>query len=115
MTKYCPTCENEYQDDFSTCPDDSEALLEAPSIRLNRSEAVDIYAASDELEAKRIVVILKDIGIPSQIFRQQVSQLPWLGDTHFVIAVPKAESEEAVKHINNARADSIISDKGLFL
>lgn len=115
MTKYCPTCENEYQDNFTTCPEDDETLLEAPSMRLERAETVDIYAAANELEAKRIVVILADVDVPSQIFRPQVSQLPSLGDSHFVIAVPHAEKERAVRLINDARNDAVISNTGLFL
>jgi len=115
MTKYCPLCENEYQDSLSICPDDNEKLFNAPSVHIDRALSEDVYAASNEIEAECIVAFLFDAGISSQIFRPQVSALPNLSDGRYVITVGKSDKENAVQHIRQARVDGAITNDGVFL
>ena len=115
MTKYCPACDTEYQDGLDSCLDDGELLLDAPAIRVDRSENIDIYSAANELEAEHIVAMLNGLGILAELFSPQIAQLPLLSDNRYIIAVPRAEKVQAVEHINDARSDGIISNTGSFL
>ena len=114
MTKYCPTCESEFQDTVTNCPEDGEILFDAPSVKIDRHLAVDIYCVDNEIEAKLIVGILSDAGLPAQLFRPQVSQLPSLSDKRFVLAVRTEDITLALKCISDARSDGIISNSGIF-
>jgi hypothetical protein len=115
MTKYCPLCESEYQDAVLVCPDDSEKLFDAPSLKIDRTLSADIFAASNEIEAECIVALLEDIGIPAQLFRPQVTPFPNLGDEHFVVAVRVIDKEPALEAIRTAQQDGVVSTSGSFL
>lgn len=115
MTKYCPSCESEYQDSVQHCTDDGETLLDAPAQSVNRARAVDIYASANEIEAKLIVGFLSDAGLPAQLFRPQVSQIPMLGETHFVVAVHQEDAKAALEHIRIALKDGVLASTGVFL
>jgi hypothetical protein len=76
---------------------------------------VDIYAASNEIEAERIIAFLHDQKIASNYAKAGISQLPVASDTAFIISVAKAQAKSAKTLIKRAREDNVISDDGNFL
>jgi hypothetical protein len=115
MTKYCPLCENEYQDSVSNCVDDGEKLFDLPSPRIDKALSDDVYAAANEIEAECIVAFLLDLEVPAQVFRPQVAPLPNLSEAHFLVAVRKDDRKVATDAIRQAQADGVISNTGIFL
>ncbi len=112
MSKYCPACKSEFQDDVKICPDDQSKLVS----RLGAEDLpLDIYLAQDEIEAERIVTYLRSEGIDCERSVTGVSQLPAAGDNHFVISVPESKRAEAKICLEQARRDQVISKSGIFL
>ena len=113
MPKYCPTCLGEFTDQMSTCPVDKLPLtLKKPAVV---EELVDIYAASDIIEAELILEILDEQGVFAVEPSEGISQIPVASDNQFIISVKKENLKTAKKIIEDARADGAISDNGNFL
>ena len=115
MTKYCPTCESEYQDELVKCPEDGEELTSQPVKKDQQQVYVDIFAIANQVEASLLVGILKDQGISAKLLSENISQYPTLSDSHYIVAVSKANRSKAVKVITDARNDEVISQNGVFL
>lgn len=113
MPKYCSICLGEYKDRVEYCPKDNAKLTNKKPKAYER--LVDIYAASDEIEAERIITFLRDEGIVTTESVAGISQLPVASDTRFIIAVLKDDLAQAKKLLNEARQDGIISENGTFL
>lgn len=113
MPKYCPTCLGEFKDTVKMCPSDGAALSDK---RLPTSERyIDVYAASDALEAERIITVLEEEGIVAHESSSGVSQIPSLGDNRFIIAVLRGSIKQSKAVIEQARQDGVISANGIFL
>ena len=115
MTKYCPTCDTEYKNSQTHCADDGALLAPVQVEHEDPINYVNIYAASSEIEAERIVAFLEENHIPAHVEKHNISQLPLLADTHFIIAVQTTHEEEARGFIHNAQRDEVISTTGVFL
>lgn len=113
MPKYCPVCCGEYKDSVKVCPKDGEALSDKKPPLSDRF--IDIYAASDTIEAERIVAFLAQAGILVKEAELGISQLPTLADKHSVIAVQRGHIKESKALIEAARKDGVISSQGIFL
>jgi len=116
MTKYCPTCKTEYQDNVEICPDDQTYLVDhpLPDEILNRT-ACDIYAAASEVEAERIVSFLRDEGIETMEQQTNMPSFPTTVTARYIITVSKDQKEKAIELVKSARNDGIISNSGTFL
>lgn len=115
MTKYCPQCQTEYKDDITICPDDNSPLSSSPPKETPFSGTVDIYAAASEVEAERIVTFLRDEGIDAKELQTQIAQVPTPSDMRYFICVRPEHRDQAIKLIESARDDQVISSSGAFL
>jgi hypothetical protein len=113
MSKYCPVCFSEFQEALKTCPNDNVELLHNKRKEIERF--VDIYAASNEIEAERIIAFLHDAKIDSKYAKSGISQMPVVSDTAFVVFVAKEHVKKAKALIEHARDDGVISDNGNFI
>ena len=113
MAKYCPVCFAEFKEKFTKCPTDNVALT--PKKPTDVESLVDIYAASGEIEAERIVSFLRDKGIDARESTAGMSQFPAAGEAGFNISVPREQSKAAKDVVKQARADGVISPNGNFL
>jgi hypothetical protein len=113
MPKYCPICFAEFKDVVKDCPKDNVALLNKKSKEIER--LIDIYAASDEIEAERIVAFLQDKNIDAQKSTSGISQMPAVSNIRFIISVVKESEKPAKAVITQARIDGVISFNGNFL
>lgn len=113
MSKYCPICLSEFNDAIKKCPDDNVNLVDKKPDEYD--EFVDVYAASDEIEAERIITFLHESGIDANESMTGISQVPSAGDTHFVICVAKEQAKGAKAILERAREDGVISLNGIFL
>lgn len=112
MSRYCPVCFGEFKDAVKTCPKDNVELTDKKPSEVDR--LVDIYAASNEIEAERIVAFLRDAQIDAVLLRAGISQLPMANES-FTIAVKKLDITEAKNLITEAREDNVISQNGRLL
>lgn len=113
MPKYCPICFGEFKEQMTVCPKDKANLVDAKPVEIER--LLDIYAASNEIEAERIIAILEDEGIFATESQTGISQLPVSSDTRYIIAVFKENAMAAKKHLEQARKDQVISENGGFI
>jgi len=113
MTKYCPACFGEFKDNVSICPEDKIELTHKKPAEFDK--LVDVYAASGEIEAERIITFLRDKGIDARESTKGISQLPVTGEMGFCIAVFRNEAKRAKEIIKQARKDGVISENGNFL
>ncbi len=113
MSKYCPTCLGEFTDQITTCPVDKVPLTSKKPAAVE--ELVDVYAASDIIEAELILEILDEHGVFAVELSEGISQIPVVSDDQFIISVKKENLKMAKKIIEDARADGAISDNGSFL
>ena len=112
MSRYCPVCFSEFRDMVKICPKDNIALTDKKPAEVDR--LVDIYAASNEIEAERIIAFLRDAHIDAVLLRSGISQLP-MANENFTIAVKRREVDGAKALITRAREDSVISTNGRML
>lgn len=113
MSKYCPVCFSEFKEAVKTCPKDHVELLHSKPTEIERF--VDIFAASNEIEAERVVAFLHDAKIAGKYAKSGISQMPVVSDTAFIISVAKEHAKKAKTLIESARKDGVISDNGNFL
>jgi len=113
MSKYCPVCCGEYKDAIKTCPKDGAVLNDKKPPLSDRF--IDIYAASDTIEAERIVAFLAEAGILVREAELNLSQLPTLADKRSIIAVQRGHIKDSKALIEEARKDGVISLQGIFL
>lgn len=113
MPKYCPACLGEFETTITVCPKDQVALTtkKPPSFH----QLIDIYTASDEIEAERLVTFLQSEGIVVHESTSGISQLPVVSDTRIYITVLKEMAKKAKALIEQARKDGVISTNGTFL
>lgn len=112
MSKYCPICKGEFQNNLSMCPSDQTKLVDE---LLDDDLLIDLYFAKDEIEAERIVSLLRSEGMKADQSRGGISQLPTASDKVFVILVAKSSYKEARMLIEQARHDQVISSLGNFM
>jgi hypothetical protein len=112
MSRYCPTCLSEFGDEVGICPTHHEHLLKKrpESVKV----LVELFAASNIMEAERIVDILANHHILARESTNAISQLP-ANDAHFVVCVEKEKIAQAKKLIEQAQKDGVISKDGAFL
>jgi hypothetical protein len=115
MTKYCPRCENEFFDTVLVCPDDGTKLSKTKPQPNAQTPVYDIYAAANEVEAERIITLLRDKEIDASAYQSNDAIIPASSDLHFMISVPATVREKATTLIKHARSDGVISELGLFL
>lgn len=113
MSKYCPICLGEYKEHVEVCPKDGEPTTNVRPKEFER--LVDLYDASDEMEAEHIIALLRDNQLVAKYSRAGISQMPVASDDKFIICVVKENKSEAKKLIERARTDGIISHNGSFL
>lgn len=112
MSKFCPICKGEFHNNLNICPSDQAKLVDE---LLDDEILIDIYLAKDEIEAERIVSLLRSEGMKAEENRGGISQLPTVGDRVFVIMVAKSSYKEARMLIEQARHDQVISSFGNFM
>jgi hypothetical protein len=112
--KYCPVCESEFLPPAKVCPVHN-IELESHKKAMRVEKYIDIYKASDEVEAERVASILNEMGIEAHLTATGISQMPLLSDNAILIAVLREEKDRAVAIINQARQDQIISYAGSFM
>ena len=113
MPKYCPVCLGEFKDSVIMCPKDQTSLVTDKPAAIEK--LVDIYAASDEIEAERIIVFLREEGLLARQYRSGISQLPSVSDDRHIVSVLKDNRSQARGLIEQARSDGVISNNGTFL
>jgi hypothetical protein len=113
MPKYCPTCLGEFKDTVKTCPKD-QAVLSDKKLAVS-DRLIDVYVASDEMEAERIMALLEEEGILATESSSGISQLPTIGDSRFIIAVQRGSIKQSKSVIEQARHDGVVSLKGVFI
>lgn len=109
MSKYCPICENEFVDTVVVCPQHQVSLIAQPIAHSAPVPTVDLYAALDALEAERLIGILAEHGIQAVFYENHVSIAPSHSDRHFMVAVDKAQEQEALRILRDAQKDGVIS------
>ena len=96
MTKYCPVCLGEFKEKIDICPTDNVHLVEKKPE--NFEQLVDIYAASGEIEAERIISFLRDKGIDARESISNISQIPVVSDGHLLISVLREQAKYAKRN-----------------
>lgn len=112
--KYCPLCQSEYLADVATCPVHRVPLSSSKG-PLKIEKFVDIYQAADEIEAERIVGILRDAGLEAHLATPGISQLPVVNVPEHIISVVDKYKEHAIRIIEQSRQDQVISYEGSFI
>lgn len=116
MVKYCPVCEAEYQDAASQCPEDQAKLsTEKPVHPLDDQAFVAAYAATNELEAGRIVAMLQDENIEGMVRQTTNSVFPGAAGMRFLLLVPGKDRAAAVQLIQQAINDEVLSQTGSYV
>lgn len=79
-------------------------------------DLVAIYAATNAMEADRIVLMLKDEGI-EHVLKQEssISEIPTVGTQSFLIAVLESDREKAQSVIRQAIEDGVLPKGGTLL
>lgn len=116
MTKYCHVCESEYQDTATQCIEDNAKLSdEPPSHPLADASFVAFYAASNDLEARRIVAILRDESIEAMARETTSSVFPGASGLRFLVLVPSEKRTACAQMIQQAINDEVLSDAGSYI
>lgn len=113
MSKYCHTCLGEFKNSLTNCPNDHALLSDKKPVSFEK--LVDLYAASNEIEAERIVTFLRDKGLMARISRPGISQMPVVSDTHYLVSVLSDDVKAARDLIERAIEDGVLLSGGFFL
>jgi hypothetical protein len=116
MTKYCHVCEAEYQDSSTHCVEDKAKLSdEPPSHPLADASFVAFYAASNDLEARRVVAILQDESIEAMARETTSTVFPGASGLRFLVLVPAEQRTACAKMVQQAINDEVLSDEGSYI
>ena len=114
MSKYCPVCESEFEDEILICRKDKVALKKEKPLP-NSLIFIDIFAVPTDIEAKKIIFYLQENGIKALENSLSISQLPVFTDMDYVVSVEKSQVEEAINLIKKAQKEHTISKDGDFI
>lgn len=78
-------------------------------------DLLDVYAASSQIAAERIVLMLQDRGLQAETRESSVSGFPSVGTARFLIIMPANQGEAAKALIQEAIDDEVIPQDGTFL
>ena len=79
-------------------------------------DIVEIYGASSQLEADRIVLLLEDEGVEAIARATSMStSFPSPAEAHYLVCVRDPQKQQARTLIEEARRDGVISEHGAFL
>jgi hypothetical protein len=78
-------------------------------------DLLDVYAASSQIAAERIVLMLQDQGLQAECRESSVSGFPSVGTARFLIVMPANQGERAKSLIEEAIRDEVIPGEGTFL
>ena len=116
MPKYCHVCDTEYQDSVTVCAEDNAKLVnEPPAHPLNDASFSAFYAASSDLEARRIVAILQDENIEAMARETTNSVFPGAAGMRFLVLVPSDKRQECAQMVQQAINDEVLSNEGSYL
>ena len=76
-------------------------------------DLIELYAATNQLEADRLVLLLGDDGIEALARATTMTSFPTSGA--WLVQVRYADQAKATKIISAARAEGAVSDRGEFL
>ena len=76
---------------------------------------VEIYAASTDLEADRVVMLLGDEEIEAYKREQSVTAIPVEAGHRFIIVVFEDHKDRALEVLEQARKDEVLPAGGTFL
>ena len=82
---------------------------------LDAQDLIEIYGASNLLEADRVVSLLGDEGIEAIHRETTMSSFPSAAEAHYLVCVRADDKARAVTLIEEARTDGAISGVGAFL
>ncbi len=116
MPKYCHVCGTEYQETITLCVDDNAKLVdEPPSHPLNDASFSAFYAASSDLEARRIVAILQEENIDAMARETTNAVFPGAAGMRFLVLVPSEKRQECAQMVQQAINDEVLSSEGSYL
>ena len=116
MVKYCPVCETEYQDASTHCAEDNAQLSnEKPSHPLDQESFVAFYAATNELEARRIEAILQEENIEGMVRETTNTVFPGAAGMRFLVFVPAKARTSAAQLVQQAINDEVLSEAGSYV
>ena len=116
MVKYCPVCETEYQDVSTNCAEDKAKLSnDKPTHPLDEQSFVAFYAATNELEARRIVAILQDENIEGMVRETTNTVFPGAAGMRFLVFVPANERTASAQLVQQAINDEVLSEAGSYV
>lgn len=113
MPKYCPKCGSEFRSEKKTCPTHGVKLTEkCPT----ESEIyVDIYAASNQIEADYLMGTLENNGLSPHFTSDGLPQRISTNEDRFLISVSEKHKKKAVEMVEVARKNQLISEDGEFI
>lgn len=82
---------------------------------MDEIDLLDVYAASSQLAAERIVLLLQDQGLAAESREISVSGFPSVGTARFLIVLPADQGPQATSLIQEAIHDEVIPGDGTFL
>tara|TARA_B100000683_G_scaffold229997_1_gene230717 strand:+ start:2514 stop:2870 length:357 start_codon:yes stop_codon:yes gene_type:complete len=116
MVKYCPVCETEYQDATTNCAEDNAKLSnDKPAHPLDEESFVAFYAATNELEARRIVAILADENVEGMVRETTNTVFPGAAGMRFLVFVPANARSSAAQLVQQAINDEVLSQDGSYV
>jgi hypothetical protein len=113
----CPSCEYEYVEGITKCPDCGEKLIPMQEFTNNLTKPEDwvtVYTCSETYEADMLKANLEGAGIQSMVLFQKDLSFPTPGDLSVIkLKVKKDDIQEAQRIINDINSSEDDYDEDL--